>query len=88
MEGAHSDNSVDIQEFMILPMGASSFKEGMRWCAEVYQVLKRLLKERGLSTAVGDEGGFAPDLSSGEEAIEVILEAVRLEEDLENEKIL
>ncbi|HIQ75153.1 MAG TPA: phosphopyruvate hydratase [Candidatus Cottocaccamicrobium excrementipullorum] len=76
--GAHSDNSVDIQEFMILPMGASSFKEGMRWCAEVYQVLKRLLKERGLSTAVGDEGGFAPDLSSGEEAIEVILEAVRL----------
>ena len=76
--GAHSDNSVDIQEFMILPMGASSFREGMRWCAEVYQTLKKLLKERHLSTAVGDEGGFAPDLKTGEEAIEMILEAVRL----------
>ncbi len=76
--GAHSDNSVDIQEFMILPMGASSFKEGLRWCAEVYHTLKRLLKEKKLSTAVGDEGGFAPDLSTGEEAIELILEAVKL----------
>lgn len=76
--GAHSDNSVDIQEFMILPMGASSFREGTRWCAEVYQVLKKLLKERGLSTAVGDEGGFAPDVRSGDEAIELILDAVRL----------
>lgn len=76
--GAHSDNSVDIQEFMILPMGASSFREGMRWCAEVYQVLKRLLKERKLSTAVGDEGGFAPDVRNGEEAIELILEAIKL----------
>ena len=76
--GAHSDNSVDIQEFMILPMGASSFKEGVRWCAEVYQVLKKLLRERRLSTAVGDEGGFAPDLRAGEEAIELILNAVKL----------
>ena len=76
--GAHSDNSVDIQEFMILPMGASSFREGMRWCAEVYQVLKKLLKEKKLSTAVGDEGGFAPDVKNGEEAIEVILEAIKL----------
>lgn len=76
--GAHSDNSVDIQEFMILPMGASSFREGVRWCAEVYQTLKKLLKERGLSTAVGDEGGFAPNVKSGEEAIELLLEAVRL----------
>lgn len=76
--GAHSDNSIDIQEFMILPMGASSFREGMRWCAEVYQTLKKLLKERHLSTAVGDEGGFAPDLKTGEEAIELLLEAVRL----------
>lgn len=76
--GAHSDNSIDIQEFMILPMGASSFREGMRWCAEVYQTLKKLLKEKRLSTAVGDEGGFAPDLETGEAAIELILEAVRL----------
>ena len=76
--GAHSDNSVDIQEFMILPMGASSFKEGLRWCSEVYHTLKRLLKEKKLSTAVGDEGGFAPDLGSGEAAIELILEAVKL----------
>lgn len=76
--GAHSDNSVDIQEFMILPMGASSFKEGIRWCAEVYQVLKRLLKEKKLSTAVGDEGGFAPDMRNGEEAIELILEAIKM----------
>ncbi len=76
--GAHSDNSVDIQEFMILPMGASSFREGMRWCAEVYQVLKKLLKEKKLSTAVGDEGGFAPDLRNGEEAIELILNAIKL----------
>ncbi|MCI8948884.1 MAG: phosphopyruvate hydratase [Lachnospiraceae bacterium] len=76
--GAHSDNSVDIQEFMILPMGASSFREGMRWCAEVYQVLKKLLKEKKLSTAVGDEGGFAPDLRNGEEAIELILSAIKL----------
>lgn len=76
--GAHSDNSVDIQEFMILPMGAPSFKEGVRWCAEVYQVLKRLLKESGLSTAVGDEGGFAPNVKNAEQAIELILQAIQL----------
>lgn len=75
--GAHSDNNVDIQEFMILPVGAPGIREGVRWCAEVYQELKKLLKSRKLSTAVGDEGGFAPNLSTDEEAIEVILEAIR-----------
>ncbi len=74
--GAHSDNNVDIQEFMILPVGAPGIREGIRWCAEVYQELKRILKERNLSTAVGDEGGFAPNLSTDEEAIEVIIEAI------------
>ncbi len=74
--GAHSDNNVDIQEFMILPVGAPGIREGVRWCAEVYQELKKLLKSRNLSTAVGDEGGFAPNLSTDEEAIEVILEAI------------
>ena len=75
--GAHSDNNVDIQEFMILPVGAPGIKEGVRWCAEVYHTLKKLLKKKGLSTAVGDEGGFAPNLSTDEEAIEIILEAIR-----------
>jgi enolase len=75
--GAHSDNNVDIQEFMILPVGAPGIREGVRWCAEVYHTLKKLLKKRGLSTAVGDEGGFAPNLSTDEEAIEIILEAIR-----------
>lgn len=75
--GAHSSNSVDVQEFMILPMGASSFKEGLRWCVEVYHTLKKLLKAQGLSVAVGDEGGFAPDLSSDEEVIDLILEAIK-----------
>ena len=75
--GAHSDNNIDIQEFMILPVGAPGIREGVRWCAEVYQELKKLLKERNLSTAVGDEGGFAPNLSTDEEAIEVILAAIR-----------
>lgn len=74
--GAHSDNNVDIQEFMILPVGAPGIREGVRWCAEVYQELKKLLKDRKLSTAVGDEGGFAPNLATDEEAIEVILEAI------------
>ena len=60
--GKHADNSIDIQEFMILPVGASSFKEGLRMCAEVYHTLKKLLKDAGFSTAVGDEGGFAPNL--------------------------
>ncbi len=74
--GAHSSNSVDVQEFMILPMGASCFKDGLRWCVEVYHTLKNILKNRGLSVAVGDEGGFAPDLDSDIEVIEIILEAI------------
>jgi len=74
--GAHADNSVDIQEFMILPVGAPSFCESLRYGAEVFHALKTVLKERGLSTAVGDEGGFAPDLDSNEDALKVIAEAV------------
>lgn len=75
--GAHADNNVDIQEFMIMPVGASSFAEALRWCAEVYHTLKSVLKEKGLATGVGDEGGFAPNLSSNEEALQVICEAVK-----------
>ncbi len=74
--GAHADNSVDIQEFMILPVGAGSMREAVRYGAEVFHALKAVLKGRGLNTAVGDEGGFAPDLPSNEAAIEVIIEAV------------
>ncbi len=74
--GEHADNSVDLQEFMILPVGAPSFREALRYGAEVFHTLKKVLRARGMNTAVGDEGGFAPDLSSNEEAIEVILEAV------------
>ena len=74
--GAHAANTVDVQEFMIMPAGEPSFKEGLRWCTEVFHALAALLKERGLATSVGDEGGFAPDLGSDEEAIECILEAV------------
>ena len=74
--GEHADNSVDLQEFMILPVGAPSFKEALRYGAEVFHVLKTVLHAKGMNTAVGDEGGFAPDLSSNEEAIEVILEAI------------
>lgn len=74
--GAHAANTVDVQEFMIMPAGAPSFKEGLRWCTEVFHALATLLKERGLATSVGDEGGFAPDLGSDEEDIECILEAV------------
>jgi enolase len=73
--GVHADNSIDLQEFMLVPVGAPTFGEGLRVGAEVYHALKALLHERGLSTAVGDEGGFAPDLDSSEAAIEVILEA-------------
>jgi len=73
--GAHADNNVDLQEFMLVPVGADSFSEGLRIGAEVFHTLKALLHERGLTTAVGDEGGFAPDLPSNEEAIKVILEA-------------
>lgn len=75
--GAHAANTVDVQEFMIMPVGAPSFKEGLRWCAEVFHALAALLKSKGLATSVGDEGGFAPDLASDEEAIEYILEAVK-----------
>ena len=74
--GAHAANTVDVPDFMIMPAGAPSFKEGLRWCTEVFHALAALLKERGLATSVGDEGGFAPDLGSDEEAIECILEAV------------
>jgi len=74
--GAHADNSVDLQEFMILPVGASSIAEAVRYGAEVFHALKSVLKKRGMNTAVGDEGGFAPDLPSNESAIEVILEAI------------
>ena len=75
--GAHAANTVDVQEFMIMPVGAPSFKEALRWCAEVFHALAALLKSKGLATAVGDEGGFAPDLASDEEAIQYILEAVK-----------
>ncbi len=74
--GAHSDNNLDVQEFMILPIGADSITEGIRWCAEVYSHLKKLLKNRGLSVAVGDEGGFAPNIANEEEAIQLIMEAI------------
>src|SRR3954463_1731625 len=73
--GAHADNSIDLQEFMVVPLGADSFGEALRVGAEVYHALKQLLHDRGVSTAVGDEGGFAPDLESSEAAIELILEA-------------
>ena len=74
--GAHADNNVDLQEFMIVPVGAVSFSEGLRWGAETYHALKRLLHDRGLSTAVGDEGGFAPDLPSNEDALRLLVEAI------------
>jgi enolase len=74
--GAHADNSVDLQEFMVLPVGAPSFREALRYGTEVFHALKSVLNKRGLSTAVGDEGGFAPDLASNEAAIEIILEAI------------
>ncbi|WP_432260324.1 phosphopyruvate hydratase [Cupriavidus sp. TMH.W2] len=74
--GAHADNSIDMQEFMILPLGAPSFSEALRWGAEVFHTLKGVLKARGFATAVGDEGGFAPDLASNEHALEVIMQAI------------
>ena len=74
--GAHAANTVDVQEFMIMPAGAPSFREGLRWCTEVFHALQALLKEKGLATSVGDEGGFAPDLASDEEAIQYILAAI------------
>ncbi|MDE6851764.1 MAG: phosphopyruvate hydratase, partial [Lachnospiraceae bacterium] len=74
--GAHAANTVDVQEFMIMPVGAENFKEALRWCAEVFHSLAALLKAKGLATSVGDEGGFAPDLTGDEEAIQYILEAI------------
>lgn len=74
--GAHASNTVDVQEFMIMPVGAPSFQEALRWCAEVFHSLASLLKEKGLATSVGDEGGFAPNLSSDEEAVQYILKAI------------
>ena len=76
--GAHATNTVDTQEFMIMPVGAPTFSEALRWCTEVFHALAKILKDRGLTTSVGDEGGFAPNLSSDEETIETILEAVKL----------
>jgi enolase len=74
--GAHADNNVDIQEFMIMPVGADSFKEALRWGAEIYHALKAVLKGKGLATGVGDEGGFAPNLPTNEDALKVIMEAI------------
>jgi len=76
--GEHADNSVDYQEFMFMPVGATSFSEAMRWGVEAYHVLKKVLQDRGLSTAVGDEGGFAPDLGSNEEGLQLLIEAIEL----------
>lgn len=75
--GAHANNNIDIQEFMIVPVGAKSFSEGLRWCSEIYHTLGIILKSEGFSTSVGDEGGFAPNLSTDEEAIELILSAIQ-----------
>src|SRR5208283_5676039 len=74
--GAHADNNVDMQEFMIMPLGAPSLSEAVRYGAEVFHALKSVMKHRGLNTAVGDEGGFAPDLPSNEAALETILAAI------------
>jgi enolase len=74
--GAHASNNVDVQEFMVMPIGADSFHNGLRWGAEVFQSLKELLKENGLSVAVGDEGGFAPDLESNDQALQLVMEAI------------
>ena len=75
--GSHADNKIDIQEFMVMPLGAESFSEGLRWGTEIFHHLKRVLKDRGMSTNVGDEGGFAPNLGSNEEAVQVVLEAIK-----------
>lgn len=75
--GKHADNTVDFQEFMIMPVGACCFKEALRWCAEIYHALKKILKGRGLATALGDEGGFAPNLATPDEVIDIIIEAIK-----------
>ena len=74
--GAHADNTIDLQEFMVMPVGAASFSEALRWGVEIYHVLKKVLHDRGLSTAVGDEGGFAPDLGHNEDAVKLLVEAI------------
>jgi enolase len=76
--GAHADNNIDLQEFMVMPVGAASFSEAVQWGTETYHALKSVLKKRGLATGVGDEGGFAPDLESNEEAIKVLVEAIQV----------
>ncbi|MCU1388408.1 MAG: eno, partial [Ilumatobacteraceae bacterium] len=76
--GAHADNTIDLQEFMVMPVGAASFREALRWGTETYHTLKKLLHDRGLSTAVGDEGGFAPNLALNEDAIKLLVEAIEL----------
>ena len=78
--GKHADNNLDIQEFMIVPVGAPSFREGLRWGAEVFHALKKILSKRGVTTAVGDEGGFAPNLSSNKEALDILMIAIFLME--------
>lgn len=75
--GSHADNNVDLQEFMVMPVGATSFAEGLRWVSEIFHALKAVLKKKGLNTAVGDEGGFAPDLASNEDALKVIVQAIK-----------
>src|SRR5207245_496765 len=74
--GAHADNKIDFQEFMVMPIGASTFSEGLRWGVEIFHALKSVLKKKGYSTNVGDEGGFAPNIQSNEEAIETVLAAI------------
>ena len=76
--GAHADNKIDFQEFMVMPVGATSFSEGLRWGVEIFHALKTVLKKKGYSTNVGDEGGFAPNIGSNEEAIETVLEAIKM----------
>ncbi len=75
--GAHADNKIDFQEFMVMPVGATSFSEGLRWGVEIFHALKTVLKKKGFSTNVGDEGGFAPNIQSNEEAIETVLTAIQ-----------
>ena len=75
--GRHADNTIDFQEFMIMPVGACCFREALQMCSEIYHALKTLLKEQGYSTAVGDEGGFAPDFKDAKEALQFIVDAVR-----------
>src|SRR5829696_3018545 len=74
--GAHADNSIDLQEFMVMPVGAPSYSDALRWGTETYHVLKKLLHDRGLSTGVGDEGGFAPNLAANEDAVRILVEAI------------